>query len=251
MVKLPLQCNERGIYMFWFLGVLAGLLLSVADIFLLTRKRNAPACIIAVLRDTLVSNLASLGIMSLILRIPNVLLTSVHGKWYPLKYFVFVLAVGLVFLFGRGVVEGVISFSHTKPKHKVGAWILRILSMLFAALGMAAFTASIWAADTFAGLTPDQMMINLNSDTGRRKPRGYEYAVPRSCFAYGCGNSSVLRICFFNEKNLVQASRKTAHRIFGTCKTSHGSFLGTSYAFRRRGVRYKKAFSSKALCGLC
>ena len=103
MVKLPLQCNERGIYMFWFLGVLAGLLLSVADIFLLTRKRNAPACIIAVLRDTLVSNLASLGIMSLILKIPNVLLTSAHGKWYPLKYFVFVLAVGLVFLFGRGV----------------------------------------------------------------------------------------------------------------------------------------------------
>lgn len=156
--------------MFWFLGVLAGLLLSVADIFLLTRKRNAPACIIAVLRDTLVSNLASLGIMSLILRIPNVLLTSAHGKWYPLKYFVFVLAVGLVFLFGRGVVEGVISFSHTKPKHKVGAWILRILSMLFAALGMAAFTASIWAADTFAGLTPDQMMINLNSDTGGASP---------------------------------------------------------------------------------
>ena len=72
MVKLPLQCSERGIYMFWFLGVLAGLLLSVADIFLLTRKRNAPACIIAVLRDTLVSNLASLGIMSLILKIPNV-----------------------------------------------------------------------------------------------------------------------------------------------------------------------------------
>ena len=83
--------------MFWFLGVLAGLLLSVADIFLLTRKRSAPACIIAVLRDTIVSNLASLGIMSLILRIPNVLLTSVNGKWYPLKYFVFVLAVGLVF----------------------------------------------------------------------------------------------------------------------------------------------------------
>ena len=80
MVKLPLQCSERGIYMFWFLGVLAGLLLSVADIFLLTRKRSAPACIIAVLRDTIVSNLASLGIMSLILRIPNVLLTSVHGK---------------------------------------------------------------------------------------------------------------------------------------------------------------------------
>lgn len=72
--------KEGYIYMFWFLGVLAGLLLSVADIFLLTRKRNAPACIIAVLRDTLVSNLASLGIMSLILKIPNVLLTSVHGK---------------------------------------------------------------------------------------------------------------------------------------------------------------------------
>ena len=38
--------------MFWFCGILAGLLVSAADIFLLTRERKASVCIHAVLRDS-------------------------------------------------------------------------------------------------------------------------------------------------------------------------------------------------------
>ncbi len=189
--------------------------------------------------------------MSLILKIPNVLLTSAHGKWYPLKYFVFVLAVGLVFLFGRGVVEGVISFSHTKPKHKVGAWILRILSMLL--------LLSVWRHS----LLPSGQQIHCRTYTRPdddkfefrhrwRKPQGYEYAVPRSCFAYRCGKQFCFAYLLFQrEKSYTSFTKNSAQSFRDLPKTSHGSFLGTSYAFRRRGVRCKKAFSSKALCGLC
>ncbi len=152
--------------MFWFMGIIAGILLSVADIFLLTRKKTASSCILAVVRDVIVSNAAALGLMSFVLKIPNMFVFSQHSGSYPFKYFAFVLAIGLVFLFGRGIAEGVIFFEHAKPKHKVGAWILRIFSALFAALSAAAVTASIWAAETFAGLTPDQMLINLNGNTG-------------------------------------------------------------------------------------
>lgn len=133
---------------------------------MLTRKKTASSFILAVVRDVIVSNAAVLGLMSVVLKIPNIFVFSKHSGSYPFKYFAFVVAIGLVFLFGREIAEGVIFFEHAKPKHKVGTWILRIFSALFAALSAAAVTASIWAAETFAGLTPDQMLITLNGNTG-------------------------------------------------------------------------------------
>lgn len=62
--------------MFWFMGILAGILLSVADIFLLTRKKTASSCILAVVRDVIVSNAAALGLMSFVLKIPNMFVFS-------------------------------------------------------------------------------------------------------------------------------------------------------------------------------
>lgn len=153
--------------MFWFMGILAGILLGVADIRLLVRKKTVPVCIGTVIRDIIVSNITSLGIMSLVLKIPNLFLPAEHSKKYPFEFFALVVTVGLVFLFFSAVVNGVLTFSKAeKPKHKVGAWIIRIIATLFAALSAAAISASIWSLDTFAGLTPDQMLINLNSDTG-------------------------------------------------------------------------------------
>lgn len=44
----------------------------------------------------------------------------------------------------------------------------------------------------------------------RRKPRGYEYAVPRSCFAYGCGNGSVAYLLFQREKSYTSFTKNSA-----------------------------------------
>lgn len=153
--------------MFWFMGILAGVLLGVADIVWLIRKKNVKNCIGIMIRDIIVSNITSLALMSLVFKIPNLFLPAEHSKKYPFEFFALVIAVGLVFLFCSAVVNGVLTFSkEDKPKRKAGAWIIRIIATLFAALSAAAVSASIWSTQTFAGLTPDQMLINLNSDTG-------------------------------------------------------------------------------------
>ncbi len=135
----------------------------MADIILLTRQKRVSACIHAVLRDTILSVLSALALMQFVLKIPDLFHSAQHGSLYALKFFAFVLAVGAAGLFVRSIAEGVLTFERTQPKHKVGAWILRIASVLFFALGTAAFTGTIWGKSTFGDMTPDQMLINLNS----------------------------------------------------------------------------------------
>ncbi len=149
--------------MFWFCGVLAGLLISVADIFLLTRERKVSVCIHTVLRDTVLSVLTALAVMQYGFKTVGIFHPEIHGALYPLKFFVFVLAVGVIGLFLRGVTEGVLTYTRTAPKHKAGAMALRIVSAVFFALGTAALTGTFWGKDTFGDLSPDQMLINLNS----------------------------------------------------------------------------------------
>lgn len=149
--------------MFWFCGILAGLLVSAADIFLLTRERKASVCIHAVLRDTVLTVLSALAVMQYGLKIVGLFHTELHGALYPLKFFALVLGIGVVGLFARSIIEGVITFARTEPKHKAGAMAARIVSTVFFALGTAAFTGTLWGKDTFGDMTPDQMLINLNS----------------------------------------------------------------------------------------
>ena len=105
--------------MFWFMGILAGVLLGVADIVWLTRKKNVKNCIGIMIRDIIVSNVTSLALMSLVFKIPNLFLPAEHSKKYPFEFFALVIAVGLVFLFCSAVVNGVLTFSkedNTKSK---------------------------------------------------------------------------------------------------------------------------------------
>lgn len=149
--------------MFWFCGILAGLLISTADIFLLTRERKVSVCIHTVFRDTILSILTALAVMQYGLKTVGIFHSEIHGALYPLKFFVFVLAVGVIGLFLRGITEGIFTFKRTVPKHKAGAMAIRIVSALLFALGTAAFTGTIWGKNTFGDLSPDQMLINLNS----------------------------------------------------------------------------------------
>ncbi len=149
--------------MVWICGILAGLCISAADIILFDQNKRVATCIHTVFRDTIFTNLAALGIAKFLLKLPAIFHPELHGPLYPLKYFALVFAVGLVVLFVHGIADGYLTFERQAPKHKVGAWFLRIFSALFFALGIAAFTGTLWGKDTFGELTPDQMLINLNS----------------------------------------------------------------------------------------
>lgn len=149
--------------MFWICGIIAGLLISVADIILFSRNKRVAAYVHTVFRDTVLTNLIALGVAKFLLKLPVIFHPELHGPMYPLKYFALTFAVGLILLFVRGVADGYLTFEQQLPKRKVGAWVLRIVSVVLFALGTAALTGTIWGKDTFGDLTPDQMIINLNS----------------------------------------------------------------------------------------
>ena len=150
---------------FWIFGILAGILIGVADIFLLIREKRVGVCVHAVLRDGILSNLLALFLVKYVLGVANIFAPELHGNLYPLKYAAVVLAVGCALLLGRGFLTNVLHTVPQPPKYKAGAWVLRIFSALFFALGVAAFTGTIWGKSTFGNLAPDEMLISLLSPT--------------------------------------------------------------------------------------
>ena len=151
--------------MFILCGILAGVLLGVADIFLFVPKKRVATCIHTVICDAVLANLFALAAMKYLLHIRDIFAPALHGTWYPLKYLAITLVFGIAILVARGFLTGVLRLEVAPPKHKIGAWVLRIFSALFFALGTAAYTGTIWGKKTFGELTPDQMLINLNSPT--------------------------------------------------------------------------------------
>lgn len=151
--------------LFWLLGILAGVLIGIADMFLLIREKRVGVCVHAVLRDAILSNLLALSFMKYVLHIANIFAPELHGKLYPLKYTAVVLAFGCVLLLTRGFLTNILQTVPQPPKRKAGSWILRIFSALFFALGVAAFTGTIWGKSTFGNLAPDEMLISLLSPT--------------------------------------------------------------------------------------
>lgn len=155
-------------------GVLAGALVAAADIWLLLRPKKIASAVHAVIRDMIFVNLLSIGIGKYIFAVPDFLSPRLHSQWFPLKYFVLTLAVGLLLLLAKGIIEGAFVFETVPPKKKGGAWALRIISTFFTLIGAAAATGTVWGKKTFGDMTPDQMLINLNSPIEGTSSEVYE-----------------------------------------------------------------------------
>lgn len=155
-----------------FIGVMvcAGLLLAAADFFLLCRQKRVGTCLWAIFQGFVVSNLFSLAICKYVLRMPQIFQQAANSTRTSLKFFCLTMAVGLFLLLVKGIAEHRITVEKKAPKHKVAATLLRVFSGLFFAVGAAAFSATIWGGKTFDDLTPDQMVINLNSPLGGTSP---------------------------------------------------------------------------------
>lgn len=193
--------------MFWFCGVLAGLLISIADIFLMTRNRKISNCIHTVLRDTILSVLTALMLLQSVFHL------SEFSSAYALRFFLCTFLVGLFFLFFRGLAEKVLCFETAVPKHKAGAAAVRIISTVFFALGTAAFTGTLWGKDTFGEMTPDQMLINLNSPI-----EGTSSEVMDTLFAGPVLQTAFLTAVFclfvFSPRKIVYCLYEKKHTVF-------------------------------------
>ena len=151
--------------MLWLCVILTGILVTIADVFLFAKDKRVATCIHALFRDAVTVNLVSFFLMKHIFNVENIFGASSHGPLYVLKYAALSISVGVVFLCVLGFIKNILQFEYEKPKHKKGAMAVKIVSTVFFALGVAAITGTIWGKEAFGDLTPDQILINLNSPT--------------------------------------------------------------------------------------
>lgn len=147
------------------IGVVLGLIVSAADIFLVLKEKNAKNIVHSLFRDTILVNLFAYGVMKFFLNTENIYSASAHGGTYVFNWICICFAVGaLWFLFISLLSKS--SFVEKKvTKRKKSTWFLKILLTVLFALGIAALTGTVWGKDFFGDLTPDQILINLNSPT--------------------------------------------------------------------------------------
>ena len=152
--------------MFYGLAVVIGILIAVADMFILgTEKKKLP---LLILRDGLGCNAVTLLVSDALLRFIDdgkpLFPVSSHISVFPYLYGVLLLCCGAVWILLTGLFDGKFSFSRENSGGKKHI-VIKIVSVALAALGTALFTATVWGIDTFGNLTPDQMIINLLSPT--------------------------------------------------------------------------------------
>ena len=143
----------------------AGIITAVADIFLILKTKKPKTVIHAVLRDTVLVFLLHFGVMKYFFSISNIYSMASKDDLYLLKYLLSLLVVSIVYLAGKVLKKYVLQTEEKPIKRRRGNKAVKIISAVSFCLGMAAFTATIWAKDFFGDLTPDQILINLNSPT--------------------------------------------------------------------------------------
>ncbi len=151
--------------MLWLSAFLIGLTVTVADIFLFAKDKRLATCIHAFFRDTITVNLISFFLVKNIFGMENIFDASAHKVMYTIKFTLLTIALGIVFLCILGFIKNILQFEYEEPKRKKAAMVVKIISTILFALGIAAFTGTIWGKEAFGDLTPDQIIINLNSST--------------------------------------------------------------------------------------
>lgn len=150
--------------------LIAGLLIGLANTFLIKKEKAVSKIIFGSIGDAILVNLVSYSATRYIFGISNIA-SAEHDLHYIVKACVLSLGVGLCYLALKWFVKNFIIFGEPKTKHKKLAVTARVFAAVFLFLGVAAFSGTIWGKAAFGDLSPDQIIINLNSpiegtDTG-------------------------------------------------------------------------------------
>ena len=149
--------------MVWVGAITVGILIGIADMFLLANKKSVGKWITVILRDSLISILTAMALADKILGVKNVFAISSQRISYSWKFLGLILAIGIIFLIVSGFIKRVFVFEFNPIKQKRGSFVLKIISTILFALGVAAYTGTLWGKEAFGDLSPDQIIINLNS----------------------------------------------------------------------------------------
>ncbi|MBQ6898138.1 MAG: LTA synthase family protein, partial [Clostridia bacterium] len=140
-------------------------LIAVADVFLNLKEKKAGKVIHTLFRDTILVLLFHFGVMKYIFRIENVYSGSAHAGAYVFNTISICFLTGAVYFLLNTLCQKYSLGEDDPVKMKHGNRAVKVLSSVFFSLGTAALTGTVWGKDFFGDLTPDQILINLNSPT--------------------------------------------------------------------------------------
>lgn len=141
--------------MFLTAVVISGVIIGSVDAFVLRREKKFITAFLIMLGDALGANMAAMLATDVALKYG--LGANIGGDGL---YLIVITVIGFIWLFLSALTEGKLFYSKNVDRKKVH-YVTGIISVVLFALGMAAFTGTIWGKETFGDVAPDQMLINM------------------------------------------------------------------------------------------
>ena len=188
--------------MFLILGAVISVLFGIADAVLFLPEQKISKKIKTVICYLLEANIFTMFIAKFIMKVPDILQTSLHSASYKFKYAALALAVSLVIFALRGFILNALSLKKSEPKNKKKAKAVKIVSVVLFSLGAIAYFASIWGIEAFGDLSPDQIIINITSPVAGNEV-GVYYSVFEGPVLKGAFAISVFSLLAFFPYNVI------------------------------------------------
>ena len=145
--------------------IVIGLLISVADILLIKKDFKVKSIIHTLFRDTILSNLFYYGVMKYIFGVTGIYTSATYVSDVLLKGILTGVMITAIYVGAAYFLERFMVREDNEIKRKKLNLTVKIISVVLFAFGIAALTGTIWGKEFFGDLTPDQILINLNSPT--------------------------------------------------------------------------------------
>ncbi len=151
--------------LFIILAIVFGVAVGLIDAFGIKRAKNTFSAVMIIISDLLGTNIIAIYMTELVTSYYGRGILSFKNEW-PMAPFVhagFVLALGLIWTFVMGLVDGKFRFARTEIKPQRKQTIMKIVYIAVFTLGMALIFGTFWGTGTFSAIAPDQLLINMVS----------------------------------------------------------------------------------------
>lgn len=143
--------------------LIPGVIIALANYLIFERKKSMVSTVKDFIICTVFLNIVSLSILKFVLNKHNVLKGNMYKTSFSIKYIIFALICGLIYLTVKGIINSRVTFTKTEVKGNWKTILIKIVSVIFVAIGVFFVSFSKWFIDYFGNITPEQFLFNLNS----------------------------------------------------------------------------------------
>ena len=143
--------------------LIPGVIIALANYLIFERKKSIPSAVKDFIVCLVFLNIVSLSILKFVLNKHNVLKGMVYKTSFSIKYIIFALICGLIYLAVKGIINSRVTFTKAEVKGNWKLTLIKVISVVFVAIGVFFVSFSKWFIDYFGNITPEQFLFNLNS----------------------------------------------------------------------------------------